>query len=86
MKTTIVRIWENRYAQLTAALLIFGVVFTSNINADSVTYTLQVTNFPGDVGPSGELVAGGNILSFGGANGNAVLTFTFQGDTSNVVP
>ena len=86
MKTTIVRISENRYAQLTAALLIFGVVFTPNINADSVTYTLRVTNFPGDVGPSGDLIAGGNILSFGGANGNAVLTFTFQGDTSNVVP
>lgn len=82
MKTTFARIWKNRYAQLTAALLILAVVFTPNANADGITYTLQVMGFPGDVGPSGSV----GSVSFGGANTNDVLTFTFQGDTSNVVP
>ena len=65
-----------------AVLLILGVVFTLNANADEVTYTLQVVSFPGDVGPSGSV----GPVSFGGTNTNDVLTFTFQGDTSNVVP
>jgi hypothetical protein len=82
MKTTFARIWKNRYAQLTAALLILAVVFTPNANADGITYTLQVMGFPGDVGPSGSV----GSVSFGGANTNDVLAFTFQGDTSNVVP
>ena len=62
-----------------AVLLVLAVVFTPNINATSIDYTLVVTNFTGDLGPSGTI--GG--MFFGG---NAVLTFNFQGDTSNVVP
>jgi hypothetical protein len=68
-----------------AVLLVFAVVFAPKINATAIDYSLVVTNFTGDVGPSGTLV-GGNTVSFGGANGNAVLTFNFEGDTSNVVP
>lgn len=82
MKTTFARIWKNPYAQLTTALLILAVVFTPNADADPITYTLQVMSFPGDVGPSGTV----GSVPFGGANTNDVLTFTFQGDTSNVVP
>lgn len=85
----IVRMRKNRYAQLTAVLLVLAVVFTPKINADEITYTLTITNFTGDIGPSGTLdgsPVGGNTVSFGGTNGNAVLTFTFEGDTSNVVP
>jgi hypothetical protein len=63
-----------------AVLLVLAGVFTPKINADPITYTLRVTSFPGDTGPSGTV--GGT--SFGGTN--AVLTFTFEGDTSNVVP
>jgi hypothetical protein len=62
-----------------AVLLVLAAVFTPKMNATSIDYTLVVTNFTGDLGPSGTI--GG--MSFGG---NAVLTFTFQGDTSNVVP
>lgn len=65
-----------------AVLLMLAVVFTPNANADAITYTLQVMSFPGDVGPSG--TAGS--VPFGGTGTNDVLTFTFQGDTSNVVP
>jgi len=82
MKTAFARIWKDRNAPLTAALLILAVVFTPNANADQITYTLQVMSFPGDVGPSGTV----GSVAFGGPNTNDVLTFTFQGDTSNVVP
>ena len=82
MKTAFARIWKSRNAQLTAALLILAVVFTPNANAEQITYTLQVMSFPGDVGPSGTV----GSVAFGGPNTNDVLTFSFQGDTSNVVP
>ena len=82
MKTTFARMWKNRCAQLAAALLIVAVVFTPKADADAITYTLQVMSFPGDVGPSGTV----GSVPFGGTNTNDVLTFTFQGDTSNVVP
>jgi hypothetical protein len=85
----IVRIRKNQYAQFATVLLVLAVVFAPKINATPITYTLTVTSFPGDVGPSGTLdgsPVGGNTVSFGGTNGDAVLTFTFEGNTSNVVP
>jgi hypothetical protein len=74
----------SRWLFLTA-LPVLAVVFTPSINATPINYTLVVTNFTGDIGPSGTIV-GGNTVSFGGAFGNDVLTFNFAGDTSNVVP
>jgi hypothetical protein len=62
-----------------ATLLVLALVFAPKVNATSIDYSLVVTNFSGDIGPSGSIGA----TSFGG---NAVLTFNFAGDTSNVVP
>jgi hypothetical protein len=82
MKTAFARIWKNRNTLLTAALLTSAVALAPSANAEPITYTLQVVAFPGDTGPSGTV--GGSF--FGGPGTNDTLTFTFQGDTSNVVP
>jgi len=65
-----------QYARLAAMLLVPATVFMSSLGAVPITYTLVIP--PGALS-SGKLGA----VSF---SGNVVLTFTFNGDTANVVP
>ncbi|MHB8723135.1 MAG: hypothetical protein ACYDAH_17315 [Steroidobacteraceae bacterium] len=78
----------RRFARATLALvpLVFGL--SATVHAIPVTYTLVIlgvdasaTN-PVIAGASGQL---GNVY-FGGSHGEVILTLTFDGDTSDVVP
>jgi hypothetical protein len=72
-------------ARLAVLLLAALLAFTAETRGVPITYTLEVYRTPGvpsGTSPSGKLGA----ISFGGSNGDVILTFTFEGDTANVIP
>jgi hypothetical protein len=79
---------KRRFGRLASTLLLSLAALSLSAHAVPVTYVLVVfgvnptPNGPGILGPIGQL---GNV-SFGGSSGEVILTFTLEGDTSNVEP